>query len=265
MSGVKYDTNYLTNHDFESGFTAGLADGWAKHLDDPTDVYSDETSIVHSGSHAQKITSGDGSAVALRQDKGTNFIVGHVYRVRFWIYSSQYESPGRITAYLSDNYQITGGIQATTWTQITLYHTPALSNAVFFIYHDAASFDPGDWFILDDVEVQETIYTQSAGGILTPSGAVVPIPIFVQALGGELDLGGDFSALNPAWLLIDETLTWMGEWDATWSYNIDDVVLYKTDDGGEWHVFVSKIGHNVGNVPTSTASAWRRLYQELLL
>jgi len=105
------------------------------------------------------------------------------------------------------------------------------------------------------------IPTPFTGG-LTFTGALVPVPIWVQILGGELDLSGALAGSNPAWLLIDDTLTWMGEWSITWSYDIDDVILYKSADGNEWHVFVSKIGHNVGNVPVSVAAAWRRLYQE---
>ncbi len=80
--------------------------------------------------------------------------------------------------------------------------------------------------------------------------------------GGIITLAGGLQISNPAWLLIDDNLTWIGEWDATYGYDIDDVVLHKSDDGNEWHVFVSKISHNVGNVPTSSAAAWRRLYQE---
>jgi len=106
------------------------------------------------------------------------------------------------------------------------------------------------------------IVYRSLGGALTPTGDLLSALYMIMSLGGELDFAGDLSATNPLWLLIDDTLTWMGEWDATYGYAIDDVVLYKTSDGNEWHVFISKIGHNVGNIPTSTAAAWRRLYQE---
>ena len=101
---------------------------------------------------------------------------------------------------------------------------------------------------------------RSFGGTVTPSGILGTILTIVMDLSGELDLSGALSGRNPAWLILDDALIWMGEWDEAWSYNINDVVLYKYGD--EWHVFVSKIGHNVGNIPTSTAVAWRRLYQE---
>lgn len=104
---------------------------------------------------------------------------------------------------------------------------------------------------------------RSLGGGFTPTGALTSIVTFVIALGGELSLSGVLSTSNPAWLLIDDTLTWIGEWNITWSYDLNDVVLYKASTDPEWHVFVSKIGHNVGNNPDSSAEAWRRYYQEL--
>jgi len=98
-------------------------------------------------------------------------------------------------------------------------------------------------------------------GGLTLAGGLVPTPTYVIGLSGELIPIGAISAGNPAWLLIDDTLRWMGEWDIAVSYDIDDAVLYKASSDVEWHVFVSKVGHNVGNNPDSTAE-WRRLYQE---
>ncbi|KKL50113.1 hypothetical protein LCGC14_2308760, partial [marine sediment metagenome] len=100
------------------------------------------------------------------------------------------------------------------------------------------------------------------GGTLIPTGDLEALITFVQALGGNLDFAGALSVGNPAWLLMDRKLVWQAEWSATYAYEIEDVVLYRTSTGTEWHAFVSKIGHNVGNIPTSTATAWRRLYQE---
>ncbi len=105
---------------------------------------------------------------------------------------------------------------------------------------------------------------RSFGGSITPTGSLAPVVTFVQALLGELVLTGVVSAHNPLWLLIDETLRWMGEWSATYSYDLDDVVLHQTTDANEWHVFISKASHNVGNIPTSSAAWWRRLFQEPL-
>lgn len=105
---------------------------------------------------------------------------------------------------------------------------------------------------------------RSLSGGLVPSGNLSTLMTFVQALGGTLDLTGDLTLSNPLWLLIDDIYRWMGEWDVAYTYGLNDVVLYKTADGGEWHVFVSKITHNTGNTPTTEPTAWRRLYQERL-
>jgi len=104
----------------------------------------------------------------------------------------------------------------------------------------------------------------SYSGGLTFAGTVIPVPIWMQLLNGELTLTGGLSAHNPLWLLIDETLRWMGEWSAAYTYDLDDVVLHKSTDANEWHVFVSKASHNTGNIPTSSAAWWRRLLQEPL-
>ena len=104
-----------------------------------------------------------------------------------------------------------------------------------------------------------TLY-RALGGTLTPTGGLLAAFTIVMALDGELNLSGDIAARNPAWLILDDNLTWMGEWSATRTYDIDDVVLHRA--GSEWHVFVSKAGHNMGNIPTSSAAYWRRFYQE---
>ena len=64
------------------------------------------------------------------------------------------------------------------------------------------------------------------------------------------------------WVLVDNTLNWVGEWDETAGYDQYDTVLYKSDGASEWHAFTSKTGHNVGNQPTISPAYWRRVYQE---
>ena len=101
-------------------------------------------------------------------------------------------------------------------------------------------------------------------GSATPSGALGRALQFPITITGALTPIGALTRRNPNWLLIDDTMHWMGEWATTYPYDLDDVVLYKATGAAEWHVFVSKITHNTGNIPTSSASAWRRLYQEPL-
>jgi hypothetical protein len=98
------------------------------------------------------------------------------------------------------------------------------------------------------------------GGTFTPTGSLIAAINYMVALAGELGLEGALGAANPTWLLLDEELLWRGEWDAGTAYDINDVVLHKF--GAEWHVFVSKAGHNTNNLPESSATWWRRFYQE---
>ena len=65
-----------------------------------------------------------------------------------------------------------------------------------------------------------------------------------------------------AWITLDDTQNWMGEWSETTAYSQYDTVLYKSSDGSEWHTFISKTSHNVGNQPTTEPAYWRRYYQE---
>jgi len=103
---------------------------------------------------------------------------------------------------------------------------------------------------------------RSLGGSLDMSGSIAAAMLYFVSIGGELELSGGIRAANPAWLMIDEILAWQGEWDEAIGYNINDTVLYQVAPTAEWHVFVSKTGHNVGNIPTTSPANWRRLYQE---
>lgn len=80
------------------------------------------------------------------------------------------------------------------------------------------------------------------------------------AINSNMDFSGAPSAQNPNWLLISDHLNWQGEWVSTISYNDRDVVLYKTSSG-EYHGYVSKQGHNAGNIPTTAHLWWTRLRQ----
>ena len=101
---------------------------------------------------------------------------------------------------------------------------------------------------------------RSFGGGLTPTGILTPVPIYVQSLGGTLNLSGAVVMANPAWLLIPDNYLYQGNWDVTILYDKRDVVLYKTTDG-EYHPYVSKLGHNVGNIPTTAYLYWTRMDQ----
>ncbi len=122
------------------------------------------------------------------------------------------------------------------------------------------------------IEVEASITAQldalsEVSALIEMEAAVTPSArIIVEAVSALIEMGAEVTVSSVLqWLLIDDTLTWKGEWISTYAYELNDVVLYKSTDGNEWHVFMSKITHNVGNIPVSSASAWRRYYQEILL
>lgn len=84
--------------------------------------------------------------------------------------------------------------------------------------------------------------------------------VYTQSLSGGLTPNGTLEGRNPNWLLIPDYLNWRQTWNATISYNVDDVVLYQEDN--LIHAFVSKTDHNVGNIPTTAYPHWTRLVQE---
>jgi len=106
---------------------------------------------------------------------------------------------------------------------------------------------------------------RALGGTLTPTGALGTVITYTVSLNGELTLTGAISGHDPSWILIDDILRWMGEWSVYTNYSLNDVVIHKTSGAAEYHVFVSKTAHNVGNAPNSSATYWRRLYQEPML
>jgi len=78
----------VSNADFESGFTGGLADGWSNVY---TQTVSEETSNVHGGSSAQKITvSDDGANSGIQQSVSRT--AGVIYKLSGWVYCSNANS-----------------------------------------------------------------------------------------------------------------------------------------------------------------------------
>ena len=84
-------------------------------------------------------------------------------------------------------------------------------------------------------------------------------PDIYMSVSSDLDLRGAFSASSPNWLLIPDGLNWQGDWSAGTTYDERDVVLYTV--GTEPHAFVSKVSHNIGNIPPDKYAYWTRLVQ----
>jgi len=109
------------------------------------------------------------------------------------------------------------------------------------------------------------LYDRRQVAYVYPFTPFTPPDAYVSLTASMNFSGSIISAQNPNWLLLDDSLAWQGEWDETYTYGLYDAVLYKTVDGDEWHVFVSKTIHNTGNNPTTSPAYWRRYYQEQFL
>lgn len=85
---------------------------------------------------------------------------------------------------------------------------------------------------------------------------------FSVNVGGTLTMTGKMTGRSPDWLPLNDQLRWMGEWEVGIAYDTSDAVIYRAESTEEWHVFVSKVSHNQGNIPDTSVAFWRRLYQE---
>jgi hypothetical protein len=100
----------------------------------------------------------------------------------------------------------------------------------------------------------------SFGGSITPVGSIINHAIFIINVGGSITPSGGVGLSNPSWIPIDDRLRWLGEWDATKLYAVGDVVMYKTTQGN-YHGFLSRTTHNIGNIPTESYAHWARIVQ----
>jgi len=101
----------------------------------------------------------------------------------------------------------------------------------------------------------------SLGGSMTPVGSLTPVATWVISIGGSMTPSGGITSINnPDWIPIDDRLRWMGEWIATYVYTVGDVVMYKTAEGN-YHGWLSRTTHNVGNIPTTAYAHWARIVQ----
>ena len=167
-----------------------------------------------------------------------------------------------VEAELSTSSRITTPIEATVEPEVevnTSLTTPIEATVEAEIDIDLA--------LQVNVEATVEAELEATKAIQTPIEATVEAEISSgnrtgkwMVIDAEMDFSGATSGQNPNWLLIPDYLNWMGEWNALTSYDDRDVVLYVTDDG-EYHGFVSKSNHNVGNIPTTSYQHWTRLIQ----
>lgn len=143
-------TSKISNNDFESGFTSGLANSWGKEYA-AGHTYSDETVQIHGGSHAQKIT-----ATVNTQHLGINQAVsltrGKVYKYSAWVYTSSGDS---LNFFIGGKYFPIKPLPA-TWTQISGYVVNSQSTSTpIRIYVPSTNVSIDEYLIVDDVTVSE--------------------------------------------------------------------------------------------------------------
>ncbi|MCW4050358.1 MAG: LamG domain-containing protein [Candidatus Bathyarchaeota archaeon] len=265
--GQGAETNFTTN-DFAISF-------WAKFTGAGS-YFVLTKGVVSAAGNGYGVYFNAGSLLPIIGESGTRrILIGHAgsYNDDVWRnYCIVYDRSGNCSCYTNGSWVSDDDISTYTGS------VAVATDLMIGVHADKASGPfPGD---MDDVRVHDhaltpaeitNLYTiglagilsKSLGGSLTPTGALSSVLTLVMALNGQLDLTGALKGINPAWLIVDKALIWQGEWDISTSYNLNDTVLHKFGD--EWHVFISKASHNVGNVPTSSAAWWRRLYQEPFL
>jgi hypothetical protein len=143
--------NLLSNGDFESGFTGGLGDGWAKY--GASQTYADEISEVHGGSHAQKITCvADDEPIGISQAE--SITAGNEYYIEFWVYCSTGMDVKSYNPNVDSGGTDTTAVTATTWTKISWYGTGTTTGSnSFYFYVAIGDCTVADYIILDDIRV----------------------------------------------------------------------------------------------------------------
>ena len=141
-------TDLVTNGDFESGFTDGLASGWSKA---GTETFSQETSIARNSS-AQRILSTNNAEIY----QAIPIVAGKPYRFTSWVYVASALNYNPRMYLVTDNVTIASGDKSLVgeWQKIEADYTPVNSGNLTFYVGMLASGATGD-YIVDDVSVKE--------------------------------------------------------------------------------------------------------------
>jgi hypothetical protein len=149
--GVVTVDNRLNAGGFESfPFDAGLCTAWTKY--GASQTYAEETTIVHGGDSAQKITCvADGEPIGVSQSVSIGAAVP-IYRAVAWVYCNENTT---VTFECAD---LTGGsetfaVNATTWTECVWEVAPTgTAVSTFYISRAIGDSDVADYIIIDDAE-----------------------------------------------------------------------------------------------------------------
>lgn len=173
-------TEILTNTGFENLGGTSLFLGWSNDIGDGTTGKVDETTIVHSGSHAFKITSGATSSFAPQLNQTISVSPGQEYQLSFWTRGDGVNS-GKYAIYdLTNGTYLnntasgaTTGVSGSTYTQVTTTFTAPLgcnSIKLFLISANVA----GAVAYFDDISIKSI------------SSVITQIPVSVQTVLNSL-------------------------------------------------------------------------------
>jgi hypothetical protein len=141
LGGVRYGTEHIQNGNFEGSFSSGLGENWSEFGNITT---TQETSIVHNGSNAQRIKATATSSNYIGQVVSPTLTVGNYYRLTCWVYVVN----GTVkVSNLVDTY--TKSITGASWTKFESYFTAQYSGAQLRFSVDTLD-DEG---IIDDVSI----------------------------------------------------------------------------------------------------------------
>ena len=146
-------TELVSNNDFESGFTSGLADNWYKLEQTAGNTYSDETSDVHAGSHAQKIVAVNTGWQGI--NKTITTIPGDYYEFSAWMKSSETNVDLQVsgdTNFYSGSDTRTFTVTADTWTKVSNVWKSSITSSNIRIWYTANL--AGDYLIIDDASIK---------------------------------------------------------------------------------------------------------------
>lgn len=160
INGYAITTEYMG---FEGLFTAGLCQEWSKV--GASQTYEEETTEVHEGRRAQKITCvDDGEPIGVSNSYITTN--GYTHYISAWVYCNE------ATTVTIAHANLTGGsetfaVDAETWTQCVWEVVATASGAAACeIYRAIGDSDIGDYIIIDDVVMIDLQKTRGYDSVL---------------------------------------------------------------------------------------------------
>ena len=174
VEAIQPKVNLLDNGGFEEGAAGGIPAGWQWDRRNTDATCSIDTTTLHRGQQAVKITNGTafGPDVygMLWHRRPLKLVEGRVYTMSAWVKS---DSPGIVSLIGGRNWQFRVRAHATSgqWHRIQNTFTPAADDCDFFFRISTECPTPGIW--IDDVRVEKEPIRPS----IRPRAQGLPRPI----------------------------------------------------------------------------------------